>query len=392
MAIAYLESILQEKENQPPALPVNGKQSQGLDLASMLKEQSTPSKKGFNRVTAVTTSAASPSAASTQTPLGDAPMSVSPCSSKGDEDPEKAALAATLQMLADQYAAAKKAHSHSEAELATALETVAFAAKSLHPTGEMTWDEQEPAARVAAVEKTLREMVAPHLPSVEGEEASIGDALAALGYNVGLCRFHVKGKCFDGALCRFAHHSREREEGGLSRRQQNSPDEDGSRRRRKQKLSPTKTPPKYNAPLAAPLLPMPAPMPMMHPMMQMPMQMMPQPVPARQPAKPASKEQAALCELLSSLNVSPEEQEQMQQQHQQPMAPVMPNPYAYPVPMMNPYAYAYDPSMYGWYEQQHAMHAHAMHQHAMQQQAMQVPVVPPVQSLQAQARRKKKFT
>merc|ERR1719181_1760730 len=106
------------------------------------------------------------------------------------------------------------------------------------------------------------------------------------------------------------------------------------------------------------------------------------------PAKPASKEQAALCELLSSLNVSEEAGDAGMQQ---PMAPAMPNPYAYPVPMVNPYAYGYpDPSMYGWYEQQ-AMHAQAMHAHAMQQQAMQVPVVPPVQSLQAQARRKKKF-
>jgi hypothetical protein len=390
MAIAYLESIL-EKENQPPVLPVSANKS-NLDLSAVLKEQMTPSKKGFNRVANITSSATSPSAASTQTPLGDAPMSVSPCSSK-DDYPEKSELHATLQMLAEQYAAAKKAHA-SDAELATALETVCFAAKSLHPTGEMTWDESEPAARVAAVEKTLREMVKPHLPIVDGEAGSIGSIMHmhyGLASCVGLCRFHVKNKCFDGELCRFCHISRDSHmtDGVMTSRrgQQNSPDDkDDSRRRRKgQRLSPTKTPPKMHAPLAAPLMPMPTPMPMMHPMMQMHMQMQ-MPAPARMPAKPASKEQAALCELLSSLNVSDEEQAAAQMRDS--MAPMMPNPYAYPVPMMpNPYAYGYDASMYGWYEQQ----AMAMHQHAMHQQAMQVPVVPPVQSLQAQARRKKKF-
>merc|ERR1719352_2051452 len=122
--------------------------------------------------------------------------------------------------------------------------------------------------------------------------------------------------------------------------------DDGSRRNRRkgEKTTPAKTPPRSQAPFAAPLLtlPTPTPMPMSMPMMQMPM----------------------------------------------PMPPAMPNPYAYPgampmmpVPMMNPYAYGYDPRMmdpmYGAY-------------YAQWQQQQQCPTVQPVQSLQAQARRKKK--
>merc|ERR1719465_196433 len=96
------------------------------------------------------------------------------------------------------------------------------------------------------------------------------------------------------------------------------------------------------------------------------------------PSKPQSREQAALCELLSSLDVQPEAAATM--------PPAMPNPYAYsmPMPMMpmvpNPYAYGYDPRMdpmYGAY-------------YAQWQQQQQCPTVQPVQSLQAQARRKKK--
>merc|ERR1719352_1772101 len=150
--------------------------------------------------------------------------------------------------------------------------------------------------------------------------------------------------------------------------------DDGSRRNRRkgEKTTPAKTPPRSQAPFAAPLLtlPTPTPMPMSMPMMQMPMPMPTMPA----ATKPQSREQAALCELLSSLDVQPE---------QPAMPPAMPNPYAYPMmpmmPMMNPYAYGYDPRMDPMYANYYA-----------QWQQQQCPTVQPVQSLQAQARRKKK--
>jgi hypothetical protein len=103
-----------------------------------------------------------------------------------------------------------------------------------------------------------------------------------------------------------------------------------------------------------------------------PMPMHPQPLGNRDSAKPPTKEQAALCELLSSLDVQPEQR----------AAPAMPNPYAMPAMPYMPHPYAmpanpyYDPSMaYGW-------------GFPMQQQ-QQCPTVAPVQSLQAMGRRKK---
>jgi hypothetical protein len=46
----------------------------------------------------------------------------------------------------------------------------------------------------------------PYLPSHAGQMMSIGSIPHAHGVAcVGPCRFHRKGKCFDGSLCRFCH-------------------------------------------------------------------------------------------------------------------------------------------------------------------------------------------
>jgi hypothetical protein len=46
----------------------------------------------------------------------------------------------------------------------------------------------------------------PYLPKCAGEATSIGSIPHACGQAcVGPCRFHRKGKCFDGTLCRFCH-------------------------------------------------------------------------------------------------------------------------------------------------------------------------------------------
>jgi len=413
-AVEYLENVLAEKfdnamvvetktdggapegkENAAPQLPVSGKPS-GLDLSGVLsKEQSTPSKKAWNRNAMSipgTGAATSPSAASTLTPSNDHLMSVSP-SSERSADTEAAEPAvdtekhAALKILAEQYASAKKLHANGSAELATALELVCVAAaKDLHPDPEsLTFtDETDPVKRVAAIEQTLREIATPYIPIVDGQITSIGSipyVTGGIGNCVGLCRFQVKGKCFDGVLCRFSHISRERymNEGvlnaGRSQRGERSPEkEDSSRRagRKGMKTTPAKTPPRSQAPFAAPLLTLPTPQPMPMPMMQMPM---PMPMSMPTPSKPQSREQAALCELLSSLDVQPE---------QAAVPPAMPNPYAYsmpmPMPMMNPYAY-YDPRM---------MDPMYAQYYAQWQQQQQCPTVQPVQSLQAQARRKKK--
>merc|ERR1719504_148088 len=218
----------------------------------------------------------------------------------------------------------------------------------LHPDPEsLTFtDETDPVKRVAAIEQTLREIATPYIPIVDGQITSIGSipyVTGGIGNCVGLCRFQVKGKCFDGVLCRFSHISRERymNEGvlnaGRSQRGERSPEkEDSSRRagRKGMKTTPAKTPPRSQAPFAAPLLTLPTPQPMPMPMMQMPM----------------------------------------------PMPLAMPNPYAYsmpmPMPMMNPYAY-YDPRM---------MDPMYAQYYAQWQQQQQCPTVQPVQSLQAQAR------
>merc|ERR1719482_2311852 len=282
----------------------------------MTKEQSTPSKKAWNRTAAIpgTGAATSPSAASTLTPSNDNVMSVSPSSDRSCEEPaepEKLQMTekhTALKTLAEQYASAKKLHPSGSAELATALELVCVAcAKDLHPDPEsLKWDETDPEKRVAAIEQTLRDMASPHIPVVDGQLTAIGSIpyfTGGIANCVGLCRFHVKGKCFDGVLCRFSHISRERHmrEGVLwtNERGDRSPENDDGSRRNRRKGEKT-TPPRSQAPFAAPLLtlPTPTPMPMSMPMMQMPI------------------------------------------------------PYAYPgampmmpVPMMNPYAYGYDPRM-----------------------------------------------
>lgn len=408
-AVEYLENVLAEKfdnalvvdakpegaaegkENAAPALPLGGKPS-GLDLVGLVS-QSTPSKKSWNRNAAAipgTGAATSPSAASTVTPSNDHVMSVSPSSvrsaiEEAAVDPESTEKHAALKMLAEQYASAKKLHPNGSAELATALELVCVAAaKDLHPDPEsLTFgDETDPVKRAAAIEQALRDIATPHIPVVDGQITSIGSipyVTGGISNCVGLCRFHVKGKCFDGVLCRFSHISRERymNEGVLNggQRGERSPEkEDTSRRSRKgAKTTPAKTPPRSQAPFAAPLLTLPTPTAMPMPMMQMPMPMPQMPT----PSKPQSREQAALCELLSSLDVHPE---------QPAVPPAMPNPYAYgampmmPMPMMTPYAYGYDPRMMD------PMYA----QYCAQWQQQQCPTVQPVQSLQAQARRKKK--
>merc|ERR1719359_596684 len=44
------------------------------------------------------------------------------------------------------------------------------------------------------------------IPRYRGEPTSIGSIPHAAGDACGgACRFHRKGKCFDGALCRFCH-------------------------------------------------------------------------------------------------------------------------------------------------------------------------------------------
>jgi hypothetical protein len=55
-------------------------------------------------------------------------------------------------------------------------------------------------------ESSLTEMLDPFIPRCGGTICSIGSIPHAYGMAcVGPCRFHRKGKCFDGVLCRFCH-------------------------------------------------------------------------------------------------------------------------------------------------------------------------------------------
>jgi len=56
-------------------------------------------------------------------------------------------------------------------------------------------------------EEALRALVKPYLPVAAGDVTSIGSIPHACGdyCRAGVCRFHRKGKCFDGPLCRFCH-------------------------------------------------------------------------------------------------------------------------------------------------------------------------------------------
>jgi len=306
---------------ETPELPVT-QTSVGVDLESLAgKPSTTPSKKQWNRgisIDGTSKSAASPSAASTTTPFSPAAdlsssFAASPCHLA---DIDEAAGEATttkpvpddileaLQTLAEKYAQVKKTLSGDE--LTTALETIACAtAKALHEDLPIF----DGADRVGEIESFLKAMVKPYVPVVNGELTSIGSIANVQGnaVAVGLCRFHVKGKCFDGILCRFCHLSREEYEqrgvvvrDGLvvSGRQNSRQELSGDLMRRRLKPF-TPSPQKMQAPLAVPLmLPKPAPMPM--PLM-LPVPSMP--AAQAHSSKPATKEQAGLCELLSSLSV-----------------------------------------------------------------------------------------
>jgi hypothetical protein len=294
-----------------PELPVT-QTSGGIDLESLAgKPSTTPSKKQWNRgiyIDGNSKNATSPSAASTMTPFSPAAdlnssFAASPCHL--DEIDESKTVPAdvleALQTLAEKYAQVKKTLGGDE--LTTALETIACATAAALREELPTFDGPD---RVGAIESFLKDMVKPYVPMVNDELTSIGsipNIQTGANFSVGLCRFHVKGKCFDGTLCRFCHLRREehvRDGAGNTRQKMESP---GDHMRRRMKPF-TPSPQKMQAPLAIPLmLPKPAPMPM--PLM------LPVPtVPASQvpPSKPATKEQAGLCELLSSLRVeTPEE-------------------------------------------------------------------------------------
>lgn len=68
-----------------------------------------------------------------------------------------------------------------------------------------------PAMSGAAAGPALQELVRPFVPEEDGKPLSIGSIPHASGDAclTGACRFHRKGKCFDGVLCRFCHVSGE---------------------------------------------------------------------------------------------------------------------------------------------------------------------------------------
>jgi hypothetical protein len=372
-SIEFLEEILDSVEKIPakeePALPV--KPGIGIDLAVLGKldaPSATPSKK-WNRanVSSSSKNATSPSEASTQIPFSPGAemsvMSVSPCNMESVFDAEAEGTVEALQALAEKYAQIKKTLSGEElaAALQSAAETLAAA------LGKDAPEFADPETKVADIEKFLQDTVRPHVPVVDGQETSIGSIKQnknGVATCAGLCRFHVKGKCFDGILCRFSHLSREehqRQE--AANRKNESPTRDRSYQdRRWDSRAFAPTPPKH-APLAHPLLylPMPAPIPMALPQI---------PPPARS-GKPASKEQEGLCELLSSIKVqSPEEvhAQQMQQMQMQQM-----QQYNYQMQQMQ--------------QMQHFQHMQQMHMYSMEQQYWAdqnpVPVVPPVAAIHA---------
>jgi len=264
----------------------------------------------------------SPSTASTTTPFSPAAdlsssFAASPCANdlRLDEIDEESKpvpndILEALQTLAEKYAQVKKTLSGDE--LTTALETIACAAAASLREELPTF---EGADRAGAIETFLKAMVKPYVPVRNGELTSIGSIANVQGGDaayVGLCRFHVKGKCFDGVLCRFCHLSRDehavlvRDGNVIPARQKHESPGDGMRRRMKPF---TPSPQKMQAPLAIPLMlpkPAPMPMPLMLPVPQIPAHHAPV------ASKPATKEQAGLCELLSSLHVeTPEHRQQM---------------------------------------------------------------------------------
>jgi hypothetical protein len=329
-SIDFLEEILDTVEKIPakeepalpakeePALPV--KSGVGIDLVALGKldiPSATPSKKNWSRGATVNSSsknATSPSEASTQIPFSPGAemsvMSVSPTNLDAVFDDEAQELPGTvdaLQALAEKYAQIKKTLRGDE--LANALQAAAEGiATALGKDAPQVSADSE--TRAADLEKFLQEIVRPFVPVVDFEETSIGSILhlrRGVQNCAGLCRFHVKGKCFDGILCRFCHMSRDEH---AARTKNESPTRDRSYQDRRWDSRFTPTPPK-NAPLAHPLLclPMPAPMPMV----------LPQIAPPLRSHKPATKEQEGLCELLSSIKVQTPEEVQAQQMQQMQM-------------------------------------------------------------------------
>jgi len=374
-SIEFLEEILDSVEKIPakdePVLPV--KSGIGIDLAALGKldaPSATPSKK-WNRamVNSSSKNATSPSEASTQIPFSPGAemsvMSVTPCNMESVFDDEDEGTVEALQALAETYAQIKKTLSGEE--LATALQT---AAETLVTAlGKDMPEFADAETKVADIEKFLQETVRPHVPVVDFQETSIGSIMnhrrrgTGVAHGIGLCRFHVKSKCFDGILCRFCHMSRdEHQRDAANNRKNESPTRDRSyldRRWDSRAFAPT--PPKH-APLAHPLLylPMPTPIPTAFPQI----------TPPARSAKPASKEQEGLCELLSSIKVqTPDEiqAQQMQQMH---------------VQQMQQYHYQQMQQM------QHFQHLQQMsHMYSMEQQYWAdqnpVPVVPPVATIHA---------
>lgn len=108
---------------------------------------------------------------------------------------------AALKAAAEEYAVLKK-QELSEADAEAALWAL------YHRTRRAVFTPGASQSKAGSATAALQELVLPFVPvPVDGVPLSVGSIPHAAGEacGPGPCRFHRKGKCFDGVLCRFCH-------------------------------------------------------------------------------------------------------------------------------------------------------------------------------------------
>jgi hypothetical protein len=114
---------------------------------------------------------------------------------------------ATLKHIAEEYALLQKGEGEGAPAEAALWGLVHRARAALLQDGAALG----PAVSGAGAGPALQELIRPFVPEEEGKALSIGSIPHVHGEAclTGACRFHRKGKCFDGVLCRFCHASGE---------------------------------------------------------------------------------------------------------------------------------------------------------------------------------------
>lgn len=112
---------------------------------------------------------------------------------------------AALKQIAEEYAVLKKQAEKDEAGAEAGLWQLCHRGRaSLVAHGAAVPAVKQQAGSATAA---LQHLVRSFVPEEAGEALSIGSIPHASGdaCSAGACRFHKKGKCFDGLLCRFCH-------------------------------------------------------------------------------------------------------------------------------------------------------------------------------------------